>query len=123
VTIVAWSQAVQVAVEAATRLAEDGIEARVLDLRTLTPLDVDGLVTNVVATGRCVVVHEAPLSAGFGAEVVATVQEEAFYDLQAPVARVAAPDAPYPVPGVERFYIPNVARVVHAVRAVVGMVE
>lgn len=123
VTLVAWSAAVQIAEKAADDLAAEGISARVVDVRTLTPLDVDGLVSHVVATGRCVVVHEAPLSAGFGAEVVATLQEEAFYDLQAPIARVASPDAPYPVPGVEHFYIPNAARVKAAVRRVVGIAE
>lgn len=123
VTVVAWSAAVQVAEKAAEDLVDEGIDARVVDLRTLTPLDVDGLVENVIDTGRCVVVHEAPLSAGFGAEVVATVQEEAFYDLEAPVARVAAPDAPYPVPGIEHFYIPNVARVKAAIRRTVGAAE
>lgn len=123
VTIVAWSAAVQVAEKAANELIDEGIDARVVDLRTLTPLDVDGLVNNVIETGRCVVVHEAPLSAGFGAEVIATVQEEAFYDLEAPIVRVTAPDTPYPVPGVEHFYIPNVARVKAAVRRVVGVVE
>jgi pyruvate dehydrogenase E1 component beta subunit len=119
VTIVAWSAAVQLAERAADELAAEGISARVVDLRTLVPLDVEGLVEHVIATGRCVVVHEAPLSAGFGAEVVATIQEEAFYDLEAPVARVTAPDTPYPVPGVERFYVPNVARVKAAVRRTV----
>ena len=119
VTIVAWSAAVQLAERAADELAAEGISARVVDLRTLVPLDVQGLVEHVIATGRCVVVHEAPLSAGFGAEVVATIQEEAFYDLEAPVARVTAPDTPYPVPGVERFYVPNLARVKAAVRRTV----
>jgi pyruvate dehydrogenase E1 component beta subunit len=119
VTIVAWSAAVQLAERAAEELADEGIDARVVDLRTLVPLDVEGLVEHVIATGRCVVVHEAPLSAGFGAEVVATIQEEAFYDLEAPVARVTSPDTPYPVPGVERFYVPNVARIKAAVRRTV----
>lgn len=119
VTIVAWSAAVQLAEKAAEELAEEGIDARVVDLRSLVPLDVDGLVDNVIATGRCVVVHEAPLSAGFGAEVIATVQEEAFYDLEAPIARVCAPDAPYPVPAIEHFYIPNIARVKAAVHRTV----
>ena len=120
VTIIAWSAAVQLAERAAEELALEGIDARVVDLRTLVPFDVDGVVENVIATGRCVIVHEAPLTAGFGAEVVATSQEEAFYNLEAPIVRVAAPDSPYPVPGVERFYLPNVARVMHAVRRTVG---
>ncbi len=118
-TLVAWSAAVQVAEQAAERLAEEGISAQVLDLRTLVPLDVDGLVKAVERTGRCVVVHEAPLSAGFGAEVIATIQEEAFYSLEAPIARVTAPDTPYPLAGIEDLYIPTVDRVVDAARATV----
>jgi pyruvate dehydrogenase E1 component beta subunit len=114
VTLVAWSAAVQLAEKAAERLAEDGISAHVLDLRTLVPLDVEGLVKAVDGTGRCVVVHEAPLTAGFGAEVIATVQEEAFYSLEAPIARVTAPDTPYPLAGVEEAYLPSVERVVAA---------
>lgn len=120
VTLVAWSAAVQLAHRAADELEAEGISARVVDLRSLVPLDVDGLVENVIATGRCVVVHEAPLSAGFGAEVIATIQEEAFYELEAPIARVTAPDAPYPVPGIEHFYLPNLERVKTAVRSTVG---
>ncbi len=119
VTLVAWSAAVQLAEQAAERLAEEGISAKVLDLRTLVPLDVEGLVGAVESTGRCVVVHEAPLTAGFGAEVVATVQEEAFYSLEAPIGRVAAPDTPYPIASIEDFYIPSVERVVNAVRKTV----
>lgn len=120
VTLVAWSAAVQLAERAAERLEQEGISAKVLDLRTLVPLDVEGLVAAVESTGRCVVVHEAPLTAGFGAEVVATVQEEAFYSLEAPVARVASPDTPYPIASIEDYYIPSVERVVAAVRATVN---
>jgi pyruvate dehydrogenase E1 component beta subunit len=116
VTIVAWSAAVQLAERAAEVLAEEGISAKVLDLRTLVPLDVDGLAEAVASTGRCVVVHEAPLSAGFGAEVVATINEEAFYSLEAPVERVTAPDLPYPSALFEELYIPSVAAVVAAAR-------
>jgi pyruvate dehydrogenase E1 component beta subunit len=119
VTIVAWSAAVQVAEKAADVLAEEGITATVVDLRTLVPLDEDGLADAVSATGRCVVVHEAPLTAGFGAEVVATVNERAFYSLEAPLARVAAPDTPYPPGRIEQHYIPGVERVVAAARATV----
>ena len=118
-TIVAWSAAVHLATRAAEALAEEGISARVIDLRTLVPLDVDGLVEHVVATGRCLVVHEAALTGGFGAEVVATVQEEAFYDLEAPIARVASPDTPYPIAALQNFYIPSLDRVVRAARKVV----
>jgi pyruvate dehydrogenase E1 component beta subunit len=119
VTLVAWSAAVQLAEQAAGRLAEEGISVQVLDLRTLVPLDIEGLVTAVERTGRCVVVHEAPLSAGFGAEVIATIQEEAFYSLEAPIARVTAPDTPYPLAAAEDRYIPTVDRVLDAVRRTV----
>jgi pyruvate dehydrogenase E1 component beta subunit len=118
-TLVAWSAAVQLAERAADVLERDGISAQVLDLRTLVPLDVEGLVHAVEATGRCVVVHEAPLTAGFGAEVVATVQEEAFYSLEAPVARVTAPDTPYPLAAAEDHYLPSVAAVVAAAKRTV----
>jgi pyruvate dehydrogenase E1 component beta subunit len=119
VTIVAWSAAVQVAEKAADLLAEEGIAATVLDLRTLVPLDEAGLVDAVASTGRCVVVHEAPLSAGFGAEVVATVAQGAFYSLEAPIARVGAPDTPYPPGRVEDLFVPGVERVVAAARETV----
>ncbi|WP_454197315.1 alpha-ketoacid dehydrogenase subunit beta [Nocardia sp. Marseille-Q1738] len=118
VTIVAWSAAVQVAERAADALAQEGISATVLDLRTLVPLDENGLADAVAATGRCVVVHEAPRSAGFGAEVIATVNELAFYSLQAPPALVCAPDTPYPPSRIEDLYLPSVHRVVAAAKAV-----
>ena len=115
VTLVAWSGSVPVAEAAAQKLAEKGISAHVVDLRTVVPLDVEGLVQAVEKTGRCVVVHESPAVAGFGAEVIAVLQENAFYSLEAPVRRVTAPDAPYPMPGIEDFYIPTAGQVVQAV--------
>jgi pyruvate dehydrogenase E1 component beta subunit len=116
VTLVAWSAAVQLALHAADALLLEGVSAEVLDLRTLAPFDVEGLAEAVRRTGRCVVIQEAPYSGGFGAEVAATVAEEAFYDLHAPVARVAAPDTPYPLAAIEARYIPSVADVVAAAR-------
>lgn len=120
VTLVAWSAAVELCKRAANQLAGEGIEATVLDLRTLVPLDIETMVQAVAKTGRCVVVHEAPLSAGFGAEVVATLVEEAFYDLDAPVARVASYDLPYPPASMEHWYLPSVERVVTAARDTVN---
>lgn len=116
VTLVAWSAAVQLAERAAATLERDGVSAEVLDLRCLNPLDVDGLARAVARTGRCVVVQEAPLTGGFGAEVVATLVQSSFYDLHAPIERVTAPDTPYPLAGVEDLYLPSVDDVVHAVR-------
>ncbi len=114
ITLVAWSGSVPVVTEAAELLAERGICAHVVDLRTLVPLDEAGLVAALERTGRCVVVHEAPATAGFGAEVVALLQEQAFYSLEAPLRRVAAPDSHYPLPGVERDFVPSAHLVVRA---------
>jgi pyruvate dehydrogenase E1 component beta subunit len=116
VTLVAWSAAVELCERAAEDLEREGVSAGVLDLRSLVPLDVEGLVAEVSRTGRAVVVHEAPLSAGFGAEIVATLQEEAFYSLDAPVRRVTAWDTPYPPASLEGWYLPTVRRVVEAAR-------
>lgn len=116
VTLVAWSAAVELCLRAADALAADGISAAVLDLRTLVPLDVETLCSSVAKTGRCVVVHEAPLSAGFGAEISATLMEEVFYDLEAPVARVGAFDVPFPAASLEDHYLPSLDRVVKAAK-------
>jgi pyruvate dehydrogenase E1 component beta subunit len=116
VTFVSWSAGVEMCSRAADRLGEDGVSAAVIDLRTLNPLDVETLVAEVAKTGRCVVFHEAPLTAGFGAEVVATLQEEAFYSLDAPIVRVAAWDAPYPRGKLEEWYLPTIDRLIGAAR-------
>lgn len=121
VTLVAWSAAVHMADKAAEELASSGISAEVIDLRTLVPFDVDGVVRSVIKTGRCVVVQESPLTSGFGGEVAATVQEEAFFSLLAPILRVAAPDTPYPVAAVEHFYVPSVERIKTAVEKVMKL--
>jgi len=118
VTLIAWSAAVELCEEAATQLAEEGISAEVIDLRSLVPLDIEGMVASVVKTQRCVVVQEAPLSAGFGAEVIATLQEEAFYSLEAPIGRVTGYDTPYPPGTMEAWWLPSVGRIVTAVKHV-----
>jgi pyruvate dehydrogenase E1 component subunit beta len=116
ITLVAWSAAVDLCLKAAERLGAEGISATVVDLRTLVPFDIETVVNAVAKTGRCVVVHEAPMSAGFGAEVVATLASEAFYDLDAPIARVTSYDVPYPAAPLEGWYLPSVERIVAAVR-------
>ena len=115
--IVAYSAAVVIAERAAERAEQEGYSVGVLDLRSLVPLDVDALREAVAACGRAVVLHEGSLSAGFGAELVATIQEEAFWTLQAPIGRVAAYDTPYPPGTIEELYVPSVDRVLDAVRA------
>jgi pyruvate dehydrogenase E1 component beta subunit len=119
VTLVAWSAAVVVAEHAAELAAEHGISCQVVDLRTLVPLDAECLGKAVAATGRALVIHEAPSTAGFGAEVVATIIEHAFWSLTAPVMRVTAPDTPYPIASLEQLYVPGAHRVLAAIRRLV----
>ena len=116
VTIVALSAMVDEALAAAATLATDGIEAEVIDPRTLVPLDLDAIVASVGRTGRLVVAHEAVLHGGFGAEITAQVQAAAFDHLDAPVQRVGAPFAPIPFsPPLEDAYLPGAAAIVEAV--------
>jgi 2-oxoisovalerate dehydrogenase E1 component beta subunit len=107
ITVLAYGTMVHVALAAAE---ETGIDAEVIDLRTLLPLDLDAIVASVTKTGRCVVVQEATLTSGFGAELAALVQEHCFYHLEAPVARVAGWDTPYPH-AQEWDYFPGPVRV------------
>jgi len=121
VTLLAYSSAVGLALEAATRLAGDGIEAEVVDLRTLKPLDLDTVAASVRKTHRVVVVHEAHRFCGFGAELAASIQEQLFDQLDAPVRRVAALDAPIPYSRtLERAVLPRPEGVADAARALVG---
>lgn len=110
-TLIAWSAAVHECLQVADQLAADGASVGVLDLRTLVPLDVDALVKAVSATGRAVVVQEAPLTAGFAAEIAATIQQEAFMSLDAPIARVGGPDVPYPPGALEDHFLPTADRI------------
>lgn len=115
VTIVAWSAAAGLALQAADELAERGINANVVDLRSLVPLDTETIAVAVARTGRVVVLQEAPITGGFGAEVAATIQASCFYHLETPVMRIGAPDTPYPLAGIEDMYVPDVGRVVAGV--------
>jgi pyruvate dehydrogenase E1 component beta subunit len=119
VVLIAWSAAVHLCLAAADQLAQEGVTASVLDLRTLVPLDVAGLIAAVQKSGKAVVVHEAPLTGGFGAEIVATIQQEAFGSLDAPIRRVAARDTPFPPGSLEDYFLPSVRRIVAATRATV----
>ena len=118
VTIVALSRLVHEALAAADRLAQDGIQAEVIDPRTLVPLDLAAIVASVERTGRLVVAHEAVEHGGFGAEIAAQVQRAAFDYLDAPIARVGAPFAPIPFSApLEDAYLPGADEIVAAVRA------
>jgi 2-oxoisovalerate dehydrogenase E1 component subunit beta len=109
--IVAYGAMVHRALEAAERLADQGVAARVVDLRSLVPLDLDALGAAARETGRVIVAHEAPLTLGFGAEVAARVMEEAFDSLEAPVMRVAGYDTPYPPASLETRWLPDAERI------------
>ncbi len=115
VTLLAWSGMVSIADEAAQKAAEAGISVEVLDLRTLLPFDLDAILASVKKTGRCVIVHEAPRTCGFGAELIASIQERAMAHLEAPILRVTGFDTPFPY-SLEHEYLPNADRVLGAIR-------
>ena len=112
ITLVSWGAMMKETRSAASRLEESGVSVEVLDLRSLSPIDAEGLVRSATKTGRVVVVHEAPRTAGMGAEVAAIVQEQALYSLSAPVRRVTGWDAVFPLKRSEGHYLPTVDRIV-----------
>jgi 2-oxoisovalerate dehydrogenase E1 component beta subunit len=116
-SIVAFGAMVYTALDAATELARDGVEAEVLDLRTLAPLDREGVIETVAKTGRALLLHEATRTGGIGGELAAIISEEAFEYLDAPVVRVASADTPVPyAPPLEAAFLPNVEKVVSAAK-------
>ena len=116
-TMIAYGAMIRPALEAAEELrASDGVEAEVIDLLTISPLDDTLMLQSVTRTGRAVVIHEAPRSFGPGAEIVARLMEGAFYYLEAPIARVTGYDLIIPYFSREKWYIPNVRRIVDAAR-------
>ena len=116
VTLVTWGAQVKETLEAAEALAKEGISAEVIDVATLKPLDFDTIAESVSKTGRCVIVHEAPRTAGFGAEIAARLAESSMYDLLAPVQRVTAPDTHIPLFRLEMKYLPSVDKILAAAR-------
>ena len=117
VTIVTWSAMVNKSLEAAKLLAQDGIEAEVLDLRSISPLDTGAILDSVARTNRLVIVHEEVQTAGFGGEIAALVADKGFDLLDAPIKRVAPPDTPVPFsPVLEQAFIPQAPAIVAAVK-------
>ncbi|MFI8181890.1 alpha-ketoacid dehydrogenase subunit beta [Actinacidiphila glaucinigra] len=114
-TLAAYGPMVKVCLEAAAAAAEEGRSLEVVDLRSLSPLDFDAVQTSVEKTRRLVVVHEAPVQLGMGAEIAARITERCFYHLEAPVLRVGGFHAPYPPARVEEEYLPGLDRVLDAV--------
>ncbi len=119
VVVIAWSFMVELSRRAAAQLADEGISVRVLDLRTIVPLDTEAIIEAVEQCGRVVVVQEAPETNGFASEIIATINDQAFYSLEAPVQRVSGYDAPYPVGMLEDHYVPDVERISTAIRRAV----
>jgi 2-oxoisovalerate dehydrogenase E1 component beta subunit len=115
-TILAYGTMVHVALSAAR---ETEVDAEVIDLRTLLPLDIDTVVASVKKTGRCLIVHEATRTGGYGAELSALVQERCFHHLEAPIERVTGWDTPYPY-AFEWDYFPGPRRVAEAIRLIIG---
>ena len=116
VTFVTWGAQVKECLEAADALAAEGVSVEVIDVATLTPLDFDTIKESVQKTGRCVIVHEAPKTAGFGAEIAARLAEECIYDLLAPVERVTAYDVHTPLYRLEMKQMPSTAQIVAAAK-------
>jgi pyruvate dehydrogenase E1 component beta subunit len=120
VSVVAWGSMAREALLGAELLEEDGIDAEVLDMRSLVPLDADALIASVEKTRRAVVVHEAPRTAGLAGELIAVIQERALYSLEAPVARLTGWDTVFPLKRSEHLYLPSPQRIAEAVRRVVA---
>jgi pyruvate dehydrogenase E1 component beta subunit len=119
VTLVSWGAMAQDALAAAVDLAEEGINAEVIDVATLKPLDMDTILASVAKTGRCVVVSEAARTCSFASEIAANLAEDGLLTLLAPVVRVTGYDVVVPLPRLEKHYMPSKARIMGAVRKVV----
>jgi 2-oxoisovalerate dehydrogenase E1 component beta subunit len=116
VTLISWGAMVKETSAAAEALAADGIDAEVIDLATLKPYDEDTVLSSVGKTGRCVIVHEAARTGGFGAEIAALIAERGLLSLLAPVVRVTGYDTIVPLPRLEQEYMPSIGRIVAAAR-------
>lgn len=120
VTLVTWGAMTTDVLKAAEQLAQEGIDAEVIDLATISPIDTDTILASVAKTGRLVIVHEAARNCGVGAEIAALVAERGLYDLTAPIQRVTGFDTVMPLYRLENDYIPSIARICDAVKLAVG---
>lgn len=120
VTVVAWGAMVREVINAANRLREDKIEVEIIDLRTVSPLDSLTIADSIRKTGRGVILHEAPKTCGLDAEIIALMNEKAFFSLQAPIERVTGFDIPVPLLKSEHYYLPNPERIIKAIKKVMS---
>jgi pyruvate dehydrogenase E1 component beta subunit len=120
VTLLSYGPLVRTCVEAAISAREDGRSIEVIDLRSLSPLDMETITASVAKTGRCVIVHEAPVFGGIGGEIAARVTERCFYHLEAPVLRVGGFATPYPPSRLEDHYLPDLDRILDGVDRTFG---
>jgi 2-oxoisovalerate dehydrogenase E1 component beta subunit len=120
VSVFCYGPMVRTALEAADAAADEGWSLEVVDLRSLSPLDTAAIVASVERTGRAIVVHEAAMTLGMGAEIAARIQEQAFYHLEAPVLRATGYDTPYPPAKLEEFWLPDVDRILDMVERSMG---
>jgi len=118
ITLVTWGALVAETLSVANRLADEGIGAEVIDVATLKPLDMDTILRSVERTGRCIIVHEAALTGGFGAEIAARLADKGLMHLLAPVVRVTGFDTVIPLPRLEQYYFPNEDRIYAAAKKV-----
>ena len=118
ITLVTWGAMVKETLEAADKLAEQGVSAEVIDVATISPLDMDTIIESVEKTGRCVIVHEAARMCGVGAEIAANLADAGLYNLHAPVRRVTGYDSVMPLYKMEMKYMPSVGRILNAVTEV-----
>jgi pyruvate dehydrogenase E1 component beta subunit len=120
VTVIAYGAMLREALNAAEQLKGDKVDLEIIDLRTISPIDTETIVTSIKKTGRGVVVHEAPKTCGLGAEIIALINEKAFLSLQAPIERVTGFDIPVPLMKTEHYYLPNAKKIVMAVKKVMS---
>jgi pyruvate dehydrogenase E1 component beta subunit len=120
VTLIAWGAVLHDVLQASERLSVTGISPEVIDLRTLSPMDVPAIIASVEKTGRAVVVHEAARTCGLGAEIVAQINEKALLSLEAPVERVTGFDTVFPLPQLEQYYLVTPERIIEAVQRVLA---
>jgi 2-oxoisovalerate dehydrogenase E1 component beta subunit len=120
ITFVTWGAMTKETLAAADTLAGEGISVEVIDVATLKPLDSDSILESVAKTGRCVIVHEAPLTGGFGAEIAARIAERGLISLLAPIERVTGWDTVMPLPRLEQYYLPGEARILAAARRILA---